>query len=591
MKAATEIEKSGFVLTEDALGVLTSTPLPALGAYYLGTVPFLAGLITYWAAMSSSAVAHRYHAVGALGVALLFVWMKAWHCRFMQGQLAYLQQRPAPRWTLPQVVRIASRQCLLQVTGFFTLPIAIALLMPMPWAYGFYQHASVLDDGAPGGLSPLVRNSLAQAGRAPKQCLVAVWLLCPLPLIFTAAIGLAIAPMAFNITQESPTGMMSLILLIYGGMFSVLLVALCPFPFAVLANVVTSFILVSQLIYSLFGIQHAFIVSDAGYNELFFASAFAIAYLLVDPLAKTAFVLRTFDGESRNSGIDLQLTLRRLRQSAAPLLVLLVLLSAPLAGAAPAAGSGEAISEASVTAAGLDQALDRELAESIYLWRMERIENEEEPTLLQACVHYTRDVVGDVFTWLKEGIEDLFDWLFGGRELGAPVSADSVLFMGRLIKLLLLVLCVVLFGIVMVLLTRALMDASRRHTVAADATSVALPDITDETTTADALPEEGWLALAQELLEQGERRLALRAYFLALLATLARREYIQLGRAKSNLDYLQELRRRAQGMSEITTGFQYSTRMYEASWYGDHPVSDPGLQAMRAMQEALSRHG
>jgi len=47
-----------------------------------------------------------------------------------------------------------------------------------------------------------------------------------------------------------------------------------------------------------------------------------------------------------------------------------------------------------------------------------------------------------------------------------------------------------------------------------------VPDLADENIRADQLPEDGWTKLARELLERGEFRLAMRAFYLASLAHL-----------------------------------------------------------------------
>ena len=65
----------------------------------------------------------------------------------------------------------------------------------------------------------------------------------------------------------------------------------------------------------------------------------------------------------------------------------------------------------------------------------------------------------------------------------------------------------------------------------------ARPDLNDASVTAAQLPEDEWLKLAGELLNQGDLRLALRAFYLATLAHLAAREIVSLARFKSNHDY------------------------------------------------------
>ena len=66
------------------------------------------------------------------------------------------------------------------------------------------------------------------------------------------------------------------------------------------------------------------------------------------------------------------------------------------------------------------------------------------------------------------------------------------------------------------------------------------PDLAAEDLLATQLPEDEWLSLARGLLASGERRLALRAFYLSLLAGLGERKLLVIARHKSNRDYLQD---------------------------------------------------
>jgi len=81
------------------------------------------------------------------------------------------------------------------------------------------------------------------------------------------------------------------------------------------------------------------------------------------------------------------------------------------------------------------------------------------------------------------------------------------------------------------------------------------------------------LRLARELMEKGELRLSLRAYYLASLAHLGQRELIHLERYKSNHDYDRELQRRARGNGALLSAFDENLLAFERGWYGDHDVT------------------
>src|SRR2546423_5252771 len=96
------------------------------------------------------------------------------------------------------------------------------------------------------------------------------------------------------------------------------------------------------------------------------------------------------------------------------------------------------------------------------------------------------------------------------------------------------------------------------------------PDLTDENVAADQLPEDGWTKLGRELLERGELRLALRAFYLASLAHLAGRHLISLAKFKSNHDYERELRRRGHSFPELLSLFGENVQVFDRIWYGMH---------------------
>ena len=54
-------------LIEEAVHLLRTAPAGALAAYYLGALPFVLGLLFFWADMSTSAFARRHVAEAALG--------------------------------------------------------------------------------------------------------------------------------------------------------------------------------------------------------------------------------------------------------------------------------------------------------------------------------------------------------------------------------------------------------------------------------------------------------------------------------------------------------------------------------------------
>jgi hypothetical protein len=106
-------------------------------------------------------------------------------------------------------------------------------------------------------------------------------------------------------------------------------------------------------------------------------------------------------------------------------------------------------------------------------------------------------------------------------------------------------------------------------------------DLADESLTADRLPEAEWLAMANEWMEKGDFRMALKAMYLAALNYLSSQDLVSIRRWKSGLDYRRELTRRARATPELPPAFARSVEIFERGWYGRHAVD-------RAMAESLA---
>jgi len=127
--------------------------------------------------------------------------------------------------------------------------------------------------------------------------------------------------------------------------------------------------------------------------------------------------------------------------------------------------------------------------------------------------------------------------------------------------------------VVAIFLYRLWRDRRRSPTAVASEAIQPVPDIRDENVRADQLPEDGWTKLARELLERGEFRLAMRAFYLASLSHLAARNLISIARFKSNRDYERELRRRGHSFPDLLSVFGDNIFSFERIWYGMHEAN------------------
>jgi hypothetical protein len=109
----------------------------------------------------------------------------------------------------------------------------------------------------------------------------------------------------------------------------------------------------------------------------------------------------------------------------------------------------------------------------------------------------------------------------------------------------------------------------------------------DENLLADRLPEEEWIALAEDCARASDYRAALRALYLANLAWLGRREWISIHPGKTNREYELEVRRRAREFPEARALFAVNIASFERAWYGRHSVTAEDTGAFRERLEQI----
>ena len=513
-------------MLEEAVHLLRLAPVGTLLAYYLGALPFVLALLFFWSDMSRDAGAADRLIPATTGLTLLFVWMKTWQTVFARRLRAQLAGEPMPRWNFSRLLRVALTQTVLQFTGLFLIPAAAAILLPVGWVYAFYQNATVLGDAETPGL----RLAFTAAWR---QCLL--W---PRQNYFT----LFLAHL---------------------------------FGFFVFANLITATLALPYLLKTFFGMETIFTQStSSAINTTFVAAMLGLTWLCVDPLLKAVYVLRCFYGTSLQSGEDLRADLRRFRLPAAATALLAICLCCCAVNFSHAAGTpGTApASSPAVSPTELDQSIEETINRREFTWRTPRKKAETKSTLserIQASM--------DKF-W--RAIDDFFRKLFNSRRSTSPPSGTSWMAPISGLMYLLLIAAVCALVLVVALLIRAwLRHRASQIPIVASTAIAPVPDLADENVAADQLPDDEWLRLARELLQRGELRLALRAFYLSSLAHLARRDLIILAKFKSNRDYERELGRRGHALPELHATFRQNITHFDRVWYGRHETTREQLEA------------
>jgi hypothetical protein len=512
-------EKAAIELVEQAFHLLRQAPVSLLLAYYVGALPYLLAVLFFWTDMAHSGFAAANCAPESLGVAVLYLWLSFWQAVFAHGLRQRLRGSPPDAWTPARIWRTGYLQALVQSSKLFLLPVALVALVPLAPAFALYQSAAVLASGAP-DLRTLVSQSARQAGFQSRQN----WMMVPILLLFALFVF-------FNLT-------------------------------------ITLF-LIPHLFKMLFGVESTFTRSGVHLlNSTLFATAAGLAWAAVDPLIKTVYVLRCFYGESVTTGNDLQAAIVNLRRLAT--LACLLLMLSPAIHA-----------QGAIPPKDLDRSIDQVIHRPAYTWRMPRdaAPNNASHTLVETVADALARALDRLGEWMANALEWLRDLFREKPRPGDPARGD--LRPSQKLRWLLYALIAALALAVAILLLRYWLGKRTAKPVAARATALPVADLTDDSIEADKVPEDRWLAFAQDLIARGDLRLAVRAFYLASLSYLARRSLVIVQAAKTNRQYETELQRRTRDRADVARLFSENARVFERAWYGDHEVSAPIIETFR----------
>jgi hypothetical protein len=322
-------------------------------------------------------------------------------------------------------------------------------------------------------------------------------------------------------------------------------------------NVLGTIFTLPQLARSFLGIEGDLVMAGRRlFNLTTISVAIAITWMAVDPLLDAVYVLRCFYGESVANGGDLRAALKR-----AAALVALAIFMISAAHAQP------------IDQQKLDRAIDQVVHQREFTWRSPRPAGEEPHGKWVGWYRSAVTMIQDAWDWMWKIIDA---WLRPDRERrehGSEASVNRKAILGLSV----LIVALIAAGVVVYILR-----TKRTQVVTAQSVTAAAPiNLADESLTADRLPEGEWLALAEEWMEKGDFRLALRAMYLGALNYLSARDLVSLRRWKSGLDYHHELARRARSKPDLPLAFARGVAIFEQGWYGRHTVD-------RAMAESLA---
>jgi hypothetical protein len=417
------------------------------------------------------------------------------------------------------VWRMAGTESLLGASKLLALPLALLMTFPLARTVAFYRYAAVLACRADLSFKQVMARASKLSAIGPAQSWVTL-----------AAIA-----------------------------FVQLIVTL---------NVASALAMLPQLVRMLTGYESVFSRGGLSFvtNPLFAMTAVAVGWMLVDPYIQAVYCVMFFRRESLESGEDLRAALRGLRRAAAPAAAALLCL---FAGAARAADV--------VAPEPLRQSIQQTMQAHEYDWRLPA------ETAGQSKESWLVNMVDQAFhglAWTLEragkAIGNLLRWIFGKMtfEDQAGTAPAHALSWGIYVAI---AVILILAGLLVARILRA-----RHKKPQAAAVAVAVPvRLEDEHVTPDRLPEDQWIEMAESCMRERNYRLALRAFYLANLAWLGRREWIAIHAGKTNREYERDLRRRARELTEPRGLFSQNLAAFERAWYGLHEVTAEDVAMFR----------
>ena len=542
--------RSAIRILEEAVHLLRLSSVSALICYYVGSLPFILGLLYFFSDMSRSAFAVDHCGIAALGLALLYVWMKSWQSVFAVQIRCQIERKQMRGLTLAQLFVLAANQSIIHASGFIVLPVALLLAIPFGWCFAFYQNATAMENRRNQGLASICDRAWQQARLWPQQnhILQSIFFIFAIVVFINLAIALYVMPHALK---------------------------------------------------KFLGIDTIFTLSGINaLNTTFWVTAAGLTYLCIDPIVKTAYTLRCYYGEAIKSGEDIHTQLKRvilMGKALAPVILAALLMAWLAPGPAQAAGPGVIETKPGnvrISPRRLNDAIEKVLEQRAFAWRLPREvkkqKEKEKPGPIAAAVKWVLNKLGDLFDTLWQWIKDFVEWLVdlmpsrgGSREASREGSQNTAR------HLLILLLIFLAAGLVIFVWRDWRRKRSQQPDKAVVQALPAAPDITDEAIKAYELPVNRWLLMAQELIGKGALRLAMRALYLATLSRLAESDMLTIEFYKSNREYERELQRRAHDRRDLLAAFADVVAVFERVWYGMHDISRSEFDRYAATQKRI----
>ncbi|MEM9017767.1 MAG: hypothetical protein AAGC68_12190, partial [Verrucomicrobiota bacterium] len=241
------------------------------------------------------------------------------------------------------------------------------------------------------------------------------------------------------------------------------------------------------------------------------------------------------------------------------------------------------------------QSVDETMEQKKYQWQLSRrdlAEGEDavRQNWMKRRVSGIAEATREAIQAASDAVENFFERLRRESESGPSASPElnrgAFAELKPLLSVALTVIVIGLLGWVLLVVYRKFKGATGPEQDPVDSVVI---DLQSEDIVASQLPEDEWMRLAREQVDRGDRRLAIRAVFLASLSNLGEKGFLKIARFKSNRDYSGELERKGRQRDELRKAFNGNVRTFERTWYGLHPVEEQHFDEFLARHELISR--
>jgi len=556
LKKRSELETGAIPpleLLEESVHVLRSNISETLPFYAFGSVPLVLAMIYFVSDMSQRSDALDVLPGAATTMTLLFIWKNAWQSIFLRKVMDILTLRDPEKVSMGEFARIAFQQGIVQSFGLFVQILSAIILLPIAWTTAFFASFAVYS-GEP-------RAMFSQA--------------------FTSAARHSRVHTAQN---------------------HVILLCLSVAAFLVWMNISVLLFFAPWMLKTFLGVETFFskansleIIVNMIFNTTFWSVVVGLTYLAVDPILKTAYAVRVFHADSAHKGYDIIADLKRLgAMSAKTALACFLAVVLSFAAAAPSEAAPVQTADKKsqckerLDPKKLDSAMKKVLSKREYTWRLPPEANRASEE--SAFIAFLKGI----WKTLDDGVsffDKLMRKLFNNpprRDSNGSAFMSLMAWLGANALQLSLILLVALL-----LITLLIIRKRRKSAVLAAAESSSddaakeTPDLNDESLTADSLEHNEWLEMASEMLRKGNLKLAMRAFFLATIAALARNDYLMIAKYKTNRDYSREVGRRLHAKPEVVAAFKENVGTFERVWYGEHEVDADRVEHFKTNQEKI----